>query len=193
MTRPIPDDERLLAACAAGDEQALGLLYDRLGPVAYRLALRVLRDPGLAEDMVQETFLTVWRQADRFDSSRGKVSTWVLTITHRRAVDRVRKEVRLNESAGRLEAMTPRAERAVDDVERVDARREVQALLSTLSRLEREVIELAYWGGLTQSEIADHLGVPLGTVKSRTFTGLARLRETFDEKSTVAASGGSAC
>jgi RNA polymerase sigma factor (sigma-70 family) len=179
MARSIPDDADLLTACAEGDEQALGSLYDRFGGVAYRLALRVVRDASLAEDVVQEAFLTAWRQADTFDRSRGKVSTWILTLVHRRAVDLVRRQARFNTLPDQLEVMAPRAESAEDDVAVRETRREAQAALSTLSSAQREVLELAYWGGLSQSEIAAALGIPSGTVKSRTFTALARLREAL--------------
>jgi RNA polymerase sigma factor (sigma-70 family) len=182
MARSVPDDEDLLVACAEGDEQALGSLYDRFGTVAYRLALRVVRDPALAEDVVQDAFLTVWRQADRFDRSLGRASTWILTLVHRRAVDVVRRQASFNTLPDRLDLMAPRAvdaESIDEDIALREVRREVQAALSTLSSGKREVLELAYWGGLTQSEIAAALGIPPGTVKSRTFTALARLGEAL--------------
>ncbi len=186
MGASIPDEPELLTACAEGDEQALGLLYDRFGKVAYRLALRVLRDPALAEDAVQEAFLAVWRQAATFDPSRGKASTWILTLVHRRAVDLVRRQSRFGALPDQLEAMAPQtvvAESVDDDVELREARRTVRAALATLSKAEREVLELAYWGGLTQSEIATALGIPYGTVKSRTFNALAHLREALSQES----------
>jgi RNA polymerase sigma factor (sigma-70 family) len=178
------DDHDLLAACAEGDEQALGSLYDRFGTVAYRLALRVVRDAALAEDAVQEAFLAVWRQAASFDRSRGKPSAWILTLVHRRAVDLVRSQARFNALPDQLEVMAPQAvvaESTDDDVALREARRDVQAALATLSRAEREVLDLAYWCGLTQSEIATALGIPPGTVKSRTFSALARLREALSQ------------
>ena len=178
------DDHDLIAACAEGDEQALGSLYDRFGKVAYGLALRVLRDPDLAEDAVQEAFLTVWRQAESFDPSRGKASTWIFTLVHRRAVDLVRRQSRFSALPDQLEAMAPQtlvAESVDDDVELREARRNVRAALATLSQAEREVLDLAYWGGLTQSEIATALGIPTGTVKSRTFNALAHLREALSQ------------
>jgi RNA polymerase sigma factor (sigma-70 family) len=184
MAGSIGDDHDLLTACAEGDGQALGSLYDRFGTVAYRLALRIVRDAALAEDVVQEAFLTVWRQAASFDRSRGKVSTWILMLVHRRAVDLVRRQARFNALPDQLEVMAPQAvvsDSADDDVELPEARREVQAALATLSRVEREVLDLAYWGGLTQSEIATALGIPSGTVKSRTFSALARLREALSQ------------
>jgi RNA polymerase sigma-70 factor, ECF subfamily len=182
MAHSIRDDDDLLTACAEGDEQALGSLYDRFGTVAYRLALRVVRDAALAEDVVQEAFLTVWRQAASFDPSRGRASTWILMLVHRRAVDFVRNQARFNALPDQLEGTTPLAvfiESADDDVELRESRREVQAALATLSRSEREVLDLAYWGGLTQSQIATRLGIPPGTVKSRTFSALEHLREAL--------------
>ena len=127
MARSIRDDHDLLAACAEGDEQALGSLYDRFGKVAYGLALRVVRDPALAEDAVQEAFLAVWRQAASFDRSRGRASTWILTLVHRRAVDLVRSQARFNALPDQLEVMAPQAlvaESVDDDVELREARRE---------------------------------------------------------------------
>ena len=179
------DDHDLIAACAEGDEQALGSLYDRFGKVAYRLALRVVRDSALAEDVVQEAFLMVWRQAESFDPFRGKASTWIFTLVHRRAVDVVRRQARFKALPDQLEVMAPQsvvAESVDDDVELREARRDVRAALATLSEVEREVLELAYWGGLTQSEIATSLGIPTGTVKSRTFNALSHLREALSQE-----------
>jgi RNA polymerase sigma factor (sigma-70 family) len=184
MARSIRDDEDLLAACAKGDEQALGSLYDRFGRVAYRLALRVVRDASLAEDAVQEAFLAVWRQATTFDPSRAKASTWILMLVHRRAVDLVRSQARFNALPDQLEESAPEAvvaESAEDDVALREARAELQAALATLSSAEREALGLAYWCGLTQSEIATALGIPPGTVKSRTFSALARLRDALGQ------------
>jgi RNA polymerase sigma factor (sigma-70 family) len=184
MARSIRDDDDLLVACAEGDEQALGSLYDRYGTVAYRLALRIVREAALAEDAVQEAFLSVWRQAASFDRSRGKASTWILTLVHRRAVDLVRNQARFNALPDQLELKGPQkvaAESTDDDVALREARGEVQAALATLSQPEREVLELAYWGGLTQSEIATALGIPHGTVKSRTFSALASLRAALSQ------------
>jgi RNA polymerase sigma-70 factor (ECF subfamily) len=190
MTRSRWADEDLVAACAAGDEQALGVLYDRFGTVAYRLALRVVRDATLAEDVVQEAYLAAWRQAARFDGSRGTVSAWLLTLVHRRAVDQVRRHARTASRPERVEATPARGGGADEDVVLREARREVQAALSTLSRADREVLELAYWGGLTQSEIADRLGIPSGTVKTRTFRALTRLRAALCVQPTEVCQGG---
>jgi RNA polymerase sigma-70 factor, ECF subfamily len=172
-------DEELLVAIARGDERALGELYDRFGGVAYRLALRVLRDPALAQDAVQDAFLAVWRTAVSFDPARGKASTWLLTLVHRRAVDVVRREDRRR--AEPLDDAPVAAGDAVDESAEVrEERRRVQAALAQLAPDQREALELAYYGGLSQSELAERLGVPLGTVKSRMFTGLSKLRDLLD-------------
>jgi RNA polymerase sigma factor (sigma-70 family) len=179
------DDADLLAACANGDAHALGSLYDRFGNVAYGVALRVLRDPALAEDAVQEAFLAVWREAARFDRSRGRASTWIVTIVHRRAVDLVRRQARFNALPDQLDVTGSEkvvSEAADEHVALRETRSEVRAALATLSCAEREALDLAYWGGLTQSEIATALGIPFGTVKSRTFSALARLRDALDAR-----------
>ncbi len=174
-------DEALVALVARADEAALAELYDRIGGVAYRLAYRILRDESLAEDAVQEAFLGLWRTAAAtFVAERAKASTWLLTLVHRRAVDLVRREERR-----RTEPLESAAE-PVDESAESDAwagleRERIQNALSRLPDQQREAIELAYYGGFTQSELAERLGQPLGTIKSRMFSGLARLREILDE------------
>jgi RNA polymerase sigma-70 factor (ECF subfamily) len=176
-------DEALVALVARGDETAFAELYDRIGRVAYGLAYRVLRDDRLAEDAVQEGFLAAWRTAGAFRAERAKASTWVLTLVHRRAVDLVRREERrraepLDESAREAAAV----ERGTDEAAWLRFERErVQAALQQLPDAQREAIELAYYGGFSQAELAERLGVPLGTIKSRMFAGLARLRELLDD------------
>jgi len=173
-------DEALVALLARGDDGALAELYDRFGAVAYGLALRVVRDAALAEDAVQEAFLTVWRTASRFVAERAKARTWILTLVHRRAVDLVRREqTRRTEPIKELPEAGGRTahEEAWLRLERT----RVQEALKRLPDQQREAIELAYYGGFTQSELADRLGEPLGTVKSRMFTGLSRLREILEE------------
>ena len=173
-------DEALVALVARGDEGALAELYDRFSRVAYGLALRVVRDTSLAEDAVQEAFLTLWRSAERFVADRGKASTWLLTLVHRRAVDLVRREqMRRTEP---LDARSSGGSEATDEQAWLRLRRaRVRAALRKLPDQQREALELAYFGGFTQSELADRLGEPLGTIKSRMFTGLARLRELLAE------------
>jgi RNA polymerase sigma-70 factor (ECF subfamily) len=176
-------DEAVVALCARSDEVALAELYARYGRVAYGLSLRIIRDEALAEDAVQEAFLAIWRGAPRFLPERAKASTWILTLVHRRAVDLVRREQRRR--ADPLPETEPRgAEPASDEAMWLRLERErVQAALARLPDRQREAIELAYYGGFTQSELAERLGEPIGTIKSRMFTGLARLRELLEGES----------
>jgi RNA polymerase sigma factor (sigma-70 family) len=173
-------DEEVLAAIAGGDDQGLAELYDRYGRVAYGLAYRVLRDQALAEDAVQDAFLAIWRSADGYRRERAKPSTWILTLVHRRAVDLVRREDRRR--AERLDE-TPEATGASvpEEADLREKRTAVQAALRELPQDQRQALELAYYGGFTQSELAERLGVPLGTIKSRMFAGLSRLRELVPE------------
>jgi RNA polymerase sigma-70 factor, ECF subfamily len=171
-----PSDEQVLEAVGRGDDDALGVLYDRFGRLAYGLAFRVLRDQALAEDAVQEAFLAVWRSADAYKRERAKPSTWILTVVHRRAVDLVRREERRRGEP--LESAPERtSDPADEDVVLRDRRTAVQSALRELPGDQRQALELAYYCGLTQSELAERLGVPLGTVKSRMFAGLGRMRE----------------
>jgi RNA polymerase sigma factor (sigma-70 family) len=173
-------DEAVLALIARSDEQALAELYRRFGRLAYGLALRILRDDALAQDAVQEAFLGVWRAAGRFKAERAKPSTWLLTLVHRRAVDLVRREERR-----RTEPLQPETEpvgaEAADEAELATQRETIREALRRLPPEQREAIELAYYGGYTQSELAERLGQPLGTIKSRMFTGLSRLRDELGE------------
>jgi RNA polymerase sigma-70 factor, ECF subfamily len=182
MTRSFAhlSDEAVVALLARSDQAALAELYDRFGRVAYGLALRILRDDKLAEDAVQEGFLAAWRNADRFMPERGKASSWLLTLVHRRAVDLVRREDR------RRTDPLPESARALTGSAEEDAwlrfeRERVQAALRQLPDQQREALELAYYGGFSQTELAERLGQPVGTIKSRMFTGLARLRELLAE------------
>jgi RNA polymerase sigma-70 factor, ECF subfamily len=175
--------DEALVALARSEQSALAELYDRYGRTAYGLALRVLRDQALAEDAVQEAFLTIWRTASRFMPERGKASTWILTLVHRRAVDAVRREQRR-----RADSLDLAAEPSVEGVDE-DAflrlqRERVQAALRHLPDAQREALELAYYGGFSQSELAERLGQPLGTIKSRMFGGLSRMRELLGEPGT---------
>jgi len=190
MTLSVPDidvprereasDEQVLEAVGRGDHDALGVLYDRFGSLAYGLAFRILRDRALAEDAVQEAFLAVWRSADGYKRERAKPSTWILTVVHRRAVDLVRREERRRGEP--LEsAPEPTSSPADEDATLRGRRAAVQAALSQLPGDQRQALELAYYGGLTQSELAKRLGVPLGTIKSRMFAGLGQLRELLAE------------
>ena len=182
MSRPLAhlSDEALVLLAARSEQTALAELYDRYGRLAYGLAVRVLRDEALAEDAVQEAFLAVWRAAPRFVPERGRASTWILTLVHRRAVDLVRREERRR--ADSLAAAPEHGGAAADeDVVLRLQRQRVQQALGLLPDPQREALELAYYGGFTQSELAERLGQPLGTIKSRMFAGLTRMRELLGE------------
>jgi RNA polymerase sigma-70 factor (ECF subfamily) len=176
-------DEAVVALVARSDERALAELYDRYGGPAYSLARHVVRDQALAEDAVQEAFLAIWRGAERFVPERAKASTWIMTLVHRRAVDLVRREQRRRADA------LPDAEPAAGDPSAEEAvwlrleRERVQEALRQLPDRQRETLELAYYGGFTQSELADRLGRPLGTIKSQMFAALAGLRDVLDAQS----------
>jgi RNA polymerase sigma factor (sigma-70 family) len=173
-------DEALVALVARSEEVALAELYDRFGRIAFGLARRILRDDALAEDAVQDGFLAAWRSAARFVPERAKASTWLLTLVHRRAVDLVRREERRRAEPLDDAPVAPTA--STDDVVWLRLERErVQGALRALPDQQREAIELAYYGGFTQSELAERLGLPIGTIKSRMFTGLGRLRELLSE------------
>jgi RNA polymerase sigma-70 factor (ECF subfamily) len=172
-----PDVDDLMRRVAGGDRDAFAALYDAIASRVYGLIRRVLRDPGLAEEVAQETLVEIWRTAPRFDPSRGSAAGWIFTIAHRRAVDRVRAE----QAAADRERRTATASVPFDDViEEVTARLEQHAVrrcLRTLTQLQRESILLAYYGGLTYREVADRLSTPLPTVKTRMRDGLIRLRD----------------
>lgn len=178
---PLTEPGRLLELAASGDLQAFGRFYDLMSPRVYGLALRVLRDPGYAEETVQEVFLQVWKQAADYRPSLGSVQSWVLTITHRRAVDRVRSEssaTRRDEAdaaAGSTHAGDI-AEQVTEQIARDEDAAEVRRCLGTLTDNQRESIEMAYFSGLTYREVADRLGAALPTIKSRIRDGLRRLK-----------------
>jgi RNA polymerase sigma-70 factor (ECF subfamily) len=180
-------DAGLVALIASGDPVAFAEFHARYRGAARQLALRITNDAGLADEVVQEAFLTVWRQAGRFDASRARPSTWILMIAHHRAVDAVRREVRRGaipvdgsetgtcDDEPRDEAWTSIVTHRLSDA------------VSRLPRLQREVLELTFFAGLSQSQAAGRLGQPLGTIKSRTHTALARLRVQLEDLEPVAA------
>jgi len=171
-------DAELLAAIAAGDPDALVTLYDRYGRLAFGLAYRILGDAFLAEEVVQDAFMNVWRNAAKFDANRGAVRSWLLAIVHHRAVDRLREwrgkdlEVDLDDAALTLTA--PDVWGALLDQIELES---VRQALAALPEEQRLALELAYFQGLTHQEIAERTGWPLGTVKSRLRLGLAKLAD----------------
>jgi RNA polymerase sigma-70 factor (ECF subfamily) len=170
-------DAELLERIQVRDEEALSALYDRYSGMAFALAYRVLRDRGQAEDIVQEAFLSVWRRAGSFDTTRGSGRSWLLTIVHNAAIDRRRGRFRHQQSEVDIDdfAWKLADDDVWDDVSRTLDRERVRAALQQLSNEQRETLELAYFGGLTQLEIAERTGEPLGTIKSRARLGLRRL------------------
>lgn len=174
-------DRTVLVRVAAGELDALEELYERYRTMAYSIALRITSDSTLAEDVVQEAFLGAWRNAERYAADRGSVKTWLLSIVHHRAVDAVRRRRPTVELPEREEAPPPSL--TLPDVwSEVAARLDADAVrnaIETLSAVQREAIELAYFGGLTQQEIAARTGTPLGTVKSRMRLGLLAMRRSL--------------
>jgi RNA polymerase sigma-70 factor, ECF subfamily len=176
-----PDLSELLRASARGDEQAFAELYGATSRRLYGLVVRVVRDPAQAEEVAQEAFLEIWRTSARFDSAKGSAMSWMMTIAHRKAVDRVRSAQAASRRDETYEAATQ--DRAYDitaeEVERsLDSQRVRQALAS-LTETQRGAVQLAYFGGYTHNEVAALLGIPLGTAKTRIRDGLIRLRDTL--------------
>ena len=178
---PAGDDplEGLLALVADGDEPAFAELYRRVAPAVFGLVTKVVRDPAQAEEVTQEVFVELWRTSPRFDPARGTARSWIMTCAHRRAVDRVRsaeRAARRDDLAGRRDQGRPYDE-VVEQVETSLQRAHVRRSLDVLTDLQREAVVLAYYGGYTHREIAELLGVPSGTVKTRLRDGLLRLRD----------------
>ena len=177
-------DGQLVELVAQKDAGALEALYGRYGRAAYSLARRILTEETLAQDVVQEVFLSLWRDARRFDAGRGTVATYLLSMTHHRAVDVVRREENLrrwrtSDEGLELEA-DPKA-RVEDEVEASERRAEVRSALKDLPETQREALLLAYFGGYTQREVATLVGVPLGTVKTRMAAGMRKMRAALSD------------
>lgn len=176
-----PDLAALLQRSARGDRAAFAALYDATAARVHGLVLRVVRDPTQAEEVTQEVFLEIWRTASRFDPERGSAVSWLLTIGHRKAVDRVRSA----EAASRRESTYHHRNQTVAHDTTADAAqasleaRRVRAALTQLTEVQREAIELAYFGGYTHTEVAALLDLPVGTAKTRIRDGLIRLRDTI--------------
>jgi len=183
------DDGDLAKRLQRREAAALGELYDRYGKLAYSLIFRVVRDAGVAEDLVQETFLRVWNRAQGFDAERGSLGPWLLAVARNRAIDYVRS------SGGKMAKGALELEYAEQpavfvnfeaDVLNQDRARRVRAALERLNENQRHVIELAYFEGLSQTEMAERMGQPLGTVKTWVRTALKNLREDLDVKAVTA-------
>jgi RNA polymerase sigma-70 factor (ECF subfamily) len=167
-----PNGETIVRRLAAGDHSALGEFYDLFSGLVNALALRILRDGSEAEDVVQEVFLQAWRQASRFDAARGTPEAWLCMMARSRALDRLRRRVSRREDPSE-------AAPAPTDVPRNEEALAVRKAIGTLSDGQRRALELAYYEGLTQTEIAERLGEPLGTIKTRIRTAMFRLREVL--------------
>ena len=181
-------NEQLLALVAKHDERALAELYERLGRASYGVALRVVCDRALAEDAVQEAFLTVWRAAGGFAPDRS-AATWILTLVHRRAVDIVRREERVRRGSVVYASPGPQAGEPGEGVDASTRAQSVRAALEMLPARQRQAIELAYYSGFTVSEIAERLGESPGAVKKRLSAGLGRLAFLLDRDGEALARG----
>jgi RNA polymerase sigma-70 factor (ECF subfamily) len=176
-----PDLADLLKASARGDQAAFAQLYDATSARAFGLAVRVVRDPAQAEEVAQEAFLDIWRTASRFDPDRGSPLAWMLTIVHRKAVDRVRSAEASTRRDTSYQEQVPTVTHDVT-AEAAHASLEAQRVrkaLTSLTEVQREAIELAYFGGYTHTEVASMLDLPVGTAKTRIRDGLIRLRDTM--------------
>ena len=174
------EDVALIRRMCDADETALGALYDRWARSLYSLVFHLLRDADEAEDVVEETFWQAWRKASSYEPSRGAVSTWLLTIGRRRALDRLRAKSRRKEESTQSGVLADIASPASDPLQMVESSERRSNVLTALRELpseQREVLELGYFQGLSQSEIADMTGQPLGTVKTRMRLAMQKLRE----------------
>jgi len=182
----LPDDPgtslgALLRRCATGDEECFAELYDLTSRRVHGLVLRVVRDPAQAEEVTQEVYLQVWRTASRYDESKGSALAWLMTLAHRRAVDRVRSA----EAASRHDTTYHQGAHAVphdttaEGAESSIEARRVRNALAELTKVQREALELAYFGGYTHTEVATMLDLPVGTAKTRIRDGLIRLRDAM--------------
>ena len=177
-------DQELISRIREADEDAFRGLFSRYAPSARALAQRIVRQPTLAEEIVQEAFLSIWETPDGYDPRRGSVRSWLMTTVHHRAVDAVRREEaqrrRTEEAAGDTVVLVQDpADQIVEDVGRPQEREAILRALDGLPAEQRQVIELMYFDGLTQAKIADRLQLPLGTIKSRTLLGMRRLRTSL--------------
>lgn len=170
----------LLARVARGDHGAFEAVYDRLAGPVYGIVRKVLRDPAQSEEVAQEVMLEIWRTASRFDPGRGGATSWAMTIAHRRAVDRVRSETAAAERVRKLSPGPVTGDDVAELVETAMDRQRVRRCMGALSALQAEAVKLAYYGGYTYPQVADLLGIALGTVKTRIRDGLIRMRDCME-------------
>ena len=175
----------LLRRAGRGDQSAFAELYDALSPLVYGVVLKVVRDPSQAEEVAQEVFVELWRLAARFDGTKGSAKTWAATLAHRRAIDRVRSEQasRVRQDRDANQTVRPERDAVASEVEASFEQVRVRRALTQLSELQREAVELAYFGGHTYREVAVLLNVAEGTVKSRIRDGMIRLRDELGGES----------
>jgi RNA polymerase sigma-70 factor (ECF subfamily) len=180
-------DEDLMALVEGGDPEAFAGIYDRHGRAAYSLAYRMAGERQAAEDLVQDAFLAVWRAAGSYRAERGSVRTWVLTIVHNRGIDQLRSAASRRRIQDRVEATSSLSQpsEAFSEAWRNSQRSQVRKALEDLPAEQLQVLELAYYSGYTHTEIADLLGLPLGTVKGRMRLGLKKIRAYFDSRGMV--------
>jgi RNA polymerase sigma-70 factor (ECF subfamily) len=175
-------DEELISLAGQGEAQAFAVLYDRHSRVAYSLAYRMMGEKQAAEDLVQDGFLKVWRGAEGYRVERGSVRTWILSIVHNRGIDQLRSTASRRRTQEKVEASAPVSQpsEAFAETWRNSQREQVREALGTLPQEQLKILELAYFSGYTHVEIAELLGLPLGTVKGRMRLGLKKVRDYFD-------------
>lgn len=173
---PTADDNALVAAIRSGDQSAMGALYDRYSSIVYSVALRVLGDTGAAEDVLQDVFMQLWRNPGAFDASRGNLGAWLAVITRNRSIDALRKRRPETDFENVVLSVEPDL---ATDADRSRAAAKVRSALAAMPEGQRTALELAYFQGLTHTEIAAKTGEPLGTVKTRIRAGLLALRKAF--------------
>ncbi len=172
----VPADLAIVTGLKTGDQRAIASLYDRYSSVVYAVALRVLGDTGAAEDVLQEVFLQLWRNPDAFDSARGSLGSWLSVITRNRAIDSLRKRRPETDIEDVVLSVAPDL---AGEAERSRAAEKVRGVMGAMAPAQRTALEMAYWEGMSHSEIADKTGEPLGTIKTRIRAGLIALRKSF--------------